>query len=90
MQEKINHVTEYVTRQVPVVQKRIRTRYETVQALPPQDAVYASQGSGHDMFVDGSMVSAGGSNCGCGNNGNSHYHNHHHLVNSSSFNKLAC
>ena len=42
MEERVNTVTEYETRTIPTVQRRIRTRYETVQDLPIQDDAQVS------------------------------------------------
>lgn len=46
MQEKVDNVTEYITRDVPVVHNCIRTRYETVQTLPSTSYNSGAFGSG--------------------------------------------
>ena len=43
MKEQVNTVTDYETRTIPTIQRRIRTRYETVEDLPVQDDAEATQ-----------------------------------------------
>lgn len=60
MQERVHTVTDFVNRRVPVVQRRVRTRYETVQDLPPQDlalsASIASGSASHLALEDGGLL----------------------------------
>jgi hypothetical protein len=48
MKEEVKTVTEYETKTIPTVQRRVRTKYETVQDFPPQDAPDA--GSSHSTY----------------------------------------
>jgi hypothetical protein len=63
MRDQINTVTDYETRTIPTIQRRIRTRYETVQDFAPQDAAGAIAGGysvgGAGGFSDASYGSAG-------------------------------
>ena len=51
MKEQFNTVTDYETRTIPTIQRRIRTRYETVEDLPVQDDAEATQFSASNQIA---------------------------------------